>query len=104
MRSPGDRMAVNMEREASFLRRELKARGLTHLSVTKRGRALTIRSGSEPEVRLTHLGATSWRLDFRHHSGRWDQTPFEGDIAEMLDVAESMGRLEDLGAPGSWRS
>ncbi len=97
-------MAVNMAREASFLQRDLKARGLTHLSVTKRGNALTIRCDSEPEVRLTHAGAASWRLDFRHHSGRWDQTPFEGDIAEMLDVAESMGRLDDLGTPGSWRS
>ena len=97
-------MAVNMERAASFLLRELKTRGLTHLSVTKRGKALTIRCGSEPAVRLTHVGATSWRLDFRHHSGRWDRTPFDGDIAELLDMAESMGRLEDLSTPGSWRS
>jgi len=97
-------MAVDMEREARALRRLLSDRGLTHLSVTKRGKALTICTGPDPEARLTHVGGGSWRLDFRHHSGRWDQTPFMGDIAELVDIAESMGRLENFGPPGSWRS
>lgn len=97
-------MAVDLEHEAWALRRILADRGLTHLNVTKRGKALTIRNGSDPEVRLTHLERGAWRLDFHHHSGRWDQTPFVGDVAEMVDMAESMGRLEDFGPPGSWRS
>jgi hypothetical protein len=97
-------MAVNMEREAGALRRVLADRGLTHLRVIKRGKALTIRSDSEPEVRLRCLAHGAWQLDFYHHSGRWDVTPFVGDLAEMVDMAEGMGRLEDLGPPGSWRS
>ncbi len=97
-------MAVNMEREAGALRRALADRGLTHLSVTKRGRALIVRSESEPEVRLRYLERGEWQLDFRHPSGRWDETPFVGDLAEMVDMAEGMGRLEDLGPPGPWRS
>ncbi len=97
-------MAVDMNREAGALRRVLEDRGLTHLKVTKRGKALTIRNGSDPEVRLTFLDTGSWRLDFHHHSGRWDQTPFVGDLTEMVDMAESLGRLEDIGPPGSWRS
>jgi len=96
-------MALDMDREARALRRLLADRGLNHLSVTKRGKALTIRSGSDPEVRLTHLEGKSWRLDFHHHSGRWDQTPFVGDVEEMVDLAEGMGRLEDFGPPGYWR-
>ena len=97
-------MAVDMEHEAGTLRRVLTDRGLSHLSVTKRGKVLTIRNGSDPEVRLTYLDTGSWQLDFRHHTGRWDQTPFVGDAAEMIDMAESMGRLEDFGPPGSWRT
>jgi hypothetical protein len=97
-------MAVDMEREARALRDVLADREQAHLRVTKRGKVLTMLNYSDPEVRLTHLGGDSWRLDFRHHSGRWDQTPFVGDIAEMVDMAESMGRLEDFGPPGSWRS
>ena len=97
-------MAVDMQHEAQVLRRVLEDRGLTHLSVTKRGKALTIGNGLEPEARLTHLGGRSWRLDLRHHSGRWDQTPFVGDIAEMVDMAESMGRRDDFGPPDGWRS
>ncbi len=97
-------MAVDMNREAGVLRRVLEKRGLTHLSVTKRGKSLTILTGSDPVVRLTHLESGSWQLDFRHHSGRWDQTPFTGDLEDLVDTAESMGRLEDFGPPGSWRS
>ena len=97
-------MTPDMEREARALRRVLADRGLTHLKVSKRGKALTIRSGTDPEVRLTHLEGSSWRLDFHHHTGRWEQTPFVGDLAEMVDMAVGMGRLEDLGPTGSWRS
>lgn len=99
-------MAVDMNREVGALRHLLADRGLTHLEVTKRGRALTILNDSEPEVRLTLtlVDAGAWRLDFRHHSGRWDQTPFVGDLSEMVDMAESMGMLEDFGPPGSWKS
>jgi len=101
-------MPIDMEREAHALRSTLAERGLNHLYVTKRGKALTILSGPEedpdPEVRLTCLTPGSWRLDLRHHSGRWDQTPFVGELGEMVEAAESMGRLEDFGPPGSWNS
>ena len=101
-------MPIDMEREARALRSTLADRGLEHLHVTKRGKALTILSGpkddADPEVRLTLLGPGSWRLDLRHHSGRWDQTPLVGELAGMVEVAESMGRLQDLGPPGSWNS
>ena len=99
-------MAVDMEQEARALRALLAERKLTHLHVTKRGKALTIASGPtadpDPEARLTLLASGSWRLDLRHHAGRWDQTPFTGSLADLVDTAEGMGRLEDFGPPGSW--
>lgn len=99
-------MAIDMEQEAQKLRAILADRSLPHLHVTKRGKALTIASGPQsdpdPEARLTLLGAGTWRLDFRHHAGRWDQTPFTGGLADLVDTAEGMGRLEDFGGPGSW--
>lgn len=96
-------MARDMEREARALRSTLGDRGLTHLRVTKRGKALTISGPDDPEARLTHVEGRMWRLDLRHHSGRWDKTPFVGDIVEVVDMAESMGRLADYGPPGPWQ-
>ena len=99
-------MAIDMEKEARALRAILTARKLTHLHVTKRGKALTIASGPvedpDPEARLTLLVSDTWRLDLRHHTGRWDKTPFTGSLADLVDTAEGMGRLEDFGPPGSW--
>lgn len=96
-------MPLDMNAEADALRHLLAQRGLTHLRVTKRGKALTIVSGPEddpePEVRLTHLGRDHWRLDLRHHTGRWDQTPFAGTVTDLIDTAEGMGRLEDFDVP-----
>jgi hypothetical protein len=96
---------VDMEREARTLRLVLQQRGLAHLRVVKRGKALTIVSGPEsdpdPEVRLTHIPPRSWRLDLRHHSGRWDQTPFVGSLGEMVEMAADIGRLADHDSPGA---
>lgn len=94
-------MPIDMNAEAEALRHLLAERGLTHLRVIRRGKALTMVSGpeDEPEFRLTHLGRDQWRLDLRHHTGRWDQTPFTGTVADLMDTAEGMGRLEDFDAP-----
>jgi hypothetical protein len=83
----------------------LAERSLFHLHVGKRGTAVTIASGGpttpEPEARLTHLSRSSWRLDFHHHSGRWDRTPFAGDMTSMVDTAAGMRRLDDFSSAGS---
>ncbi len=71
--------------------------------MTKRGKALTISSGPEadpdPEARLTCLATGSWRLDLPHPSGRWEQTPFVGDMAELVDTAVGIARLDDPAPP-----
>jgi hypothetical protein len=90
-----------MDREARTLAEVLFQRQLAHLHVIKRGKTLTIASGSktepDPEARLTHVPPRSWRLDLRHHSGRWEQTPFVGTMGQVVDDAISIGRLADLG-------
>jgi hypothetical protein len=94
-------MAIDMDSEADTLQELLQKRGLNHLRVQKRGKALLLQSGPEedpePEARLTHLERGQWRLDLRHHTGKWEQTPFTGSLDELLESALSIGRLEDLG-------
>jgi hypothetical protein len=97
-------MGLEKDREAHALQTLLVERGLTHLHVIARGTALTLASGPpedpEPEVRLSAVAKDLWRLDLRHHTGRWDQTPITGSMAELLDAAQGMGRLEDDGWGG----
>jgi hypothetical protein len=94
-------MATDMDRELEALRRLLAQRGLTYLHARKRGQALLLDSGPEddpePEARLTHLARGQWRLDLRHHTGKWEQTPFTGSLDELLQTALDIGRLQDLG-------
>jgi hypothetical protein len=87
-------MPTDMKLQAKSLQKVLTARDLTHLRVVKRGQTLTITNESHPEVRLSLVAPGKWLLDFRHHSNRWQPTPFVGDIAEMVELALSMGRLQ----------
>jgi hypothetical protein len=90
-------MPTDMSRATRELTKLLADRGLTHLRVTKRGNALTVVSGADahPEIRLTDLNAESWRLEVADHRGRWEFTPFEGSLDDLVDAALSIGRLED---------
>jgi hypothetical protein len=94
-------VATDMDREAQALQKLLHQRELAHLRVSKRGKALILHSGPEddpePEARLTRLERGQWRLDLRHHTGKWEQTPFTGSLDELLESALSIGRLQDLG-------
>jgi hypothetical protein len=40
----------------------------------------------EDRVRLTRLAGGAWGLGVKRHHGRWERTPFTGDIAELVDV------------------
>jgi hypothetical protein len=99
-------MPTDLSRDADLLRQALADRGLSHLRVTKRGKSLTILSGAHdaPEARLTLVAPGSWRLDLPDHRDRWEATPFEGALDEMVDAALSIGRLDDDDSPstGNW--
>ena len=88
-------MAIDIDEELRTTEAALAARGLTHVTVTKRGKALTLLIEDDADVRITNVGGRSWRLDVSHHTGKWEQTPFTGDIDELIDAALSIGRLDD---------
>ena len=64
--------------------------GFEHLWVKKRGKSLTIFSGSDSDpwkhARLTQLGRDIWGLSFSTHTGRWEKTPFVGTMPEVVDT------------------
>jgi hypothetical protein len=51
----------------------------------------------DDRVRLTRLGASSWGLSVRRHTGRWERTPFSSTLPEMLDTI--LGCMQHLVAP-----
>ena len=48
-------------------------------------------------VRLTRLSASTYGLSVKRHTGRWERTPFSGDIETMVDTI--MGCMQHLVAP-----
>ena len=52
---------------------------------------------NDDRVRLTRLSASTYGLSVKRHTGRWDQTPFSGDIETMVDTI--MGCMQHLIAP-----
>jgi hypothetical protein len=68
----------------------LKRRKLTHLWARKRGDSLTLAAGSAddpwPRVRFRLLTKQRWALDIADHAGRWEHTPFQAPLKELLDL------------------
>lgn len=40
----------------------------------------------DDRVRLTRLSASTYGLSVKRHTGRWERTPFSGDMEEMVDT------------------
>ena len=54
---------------------------------------------ADDRVRLTALGASSWGLSVRRHTGRWEKTPFTGSLDELTEVLHA--HMQHLVAPYS---
>ncbi len=58
------------------------------------GRAENIPDTSETEnldrVRLTRMSASTFGLSVRRHTGRWERTPFSGNMKEMVETILSV--------------
>jgi hypothetical protein len=52
---------------------------------------------NDDRVRLTRLSASTYGLSVKRHTGRWERTPFSGDIETMVDTI--MGCMQHLVAP-----
>ena len=67
--------------------------GLDHLRVRKWGKSIVIYCDDGPtpdnRARVTLIGVETWGLSFALHTGRWEQTPFVGDLDEVLDTLTS---------------
>ncbi len=52
---------------------------------------------NDDRVRLTQLGASTYGLSVKRHTGRWERTPFAGTLEEMVDII--LGCMQHLVAP-----
>jgi hypothetical protein len=68
----------------------LKRRKLLHLRAVKRGDAITLDAGSKanpwPRARARRVTKQWWTLDMADHRGRWESTPFQAPLRELLDM------------------
>jgi len=69
---------------------KLKDAGLTHLKTALRGKSISIYSeyeGSrENRCRFTQISGCNFALGMADHNGKWEYTPFEGTINELLEM------------------
>jgi len=74
--------------DAEHLSRAIHSGGdYAHVTVQARRGHLYVHSDDEdPVARLTPLGGGHYGLSFHSHSGRWDKTPFTGDLAYLAGV------------------
>ena len=79
------------EADVSNVEAFLKTReGLNHLRAKSRGDLITLLSGDDrdplPHARLRCVGVERWSLEMPTHTARWEPTPIEGDLQEVLSV------------------
>ena len=68
----------------------LHEHGLTHLHVRQRAALITIESGPTgeqvPHARLRRIGANRWQLEMATHTARWQPTPIQASLEEVLTI------------------
>jgi hypothetical protein len=52
---------------------------------------------NDDRVRLTRLSSSTYGLSVKRHTGRWERTPFSGNMEEMVDTL--LGCMQHLVAP-----
>ncbi len=57
-----------------------------HVTVKADRGFLYVEVDEEPVVRLESLSDNTYGLWFHHHSGRWQSTPFTGDLGRLAHV------------------
>jgi hypothetical protein len=73
--------------DAHMLTTALRADGRhDHVTVRAERGFLYVDVGEEPIVRLEPRSGDEYGLSFHHHTGRWEPTPFTGDIGLLARV------------------
>jgi hypothetical protein len=88
--------------EAEQLAAAIHALGnYSHVTVEAQRGLLCVLVDEEPVARLTPLGREQYGLSFHQHTGRWEPTPFTGDLAHLAGVlaTEFAAYLESYGFP-----
>jgi hypothetical protein len=68
----------------------LKKRRLSHLHVKKRAATLALDAGPAddpwPRARFRLLTKQRWALDIADPAGRWESTPFQASLGDLLTL------------------
>lgn len=79
-----------LQSDAKNLEQALHDKGFTHLHVSKRGNSLVVYSKDGTESvnrsRLTLVGQKQYQLSMADHTGRWEPTPYKGNLEEMITM------------------
>ena len=79
-----------LEKEITYIENTLQENELTHLKVSKRGDNIVIYSegvnGKENRCRFINKKRGMFNLNMANHTGRWEPTPFEGSLEELLEM------------------
>ena len=80
----------SLELEKIFVEDKLQKRELYHLRVDKRGANIVVYSngenGKENRCRFTYIKTGLFILSMANYSGRWEATPFEGSLDELVEM------------------
>lgn len=68
-----------------------------HLILSRNETVGTSEAESVDYIRLTRLSASKYGLSVKRHTGRWERTPFSGDIEDMVSVMHTF--MQHLVAP-----
>ena len=52
---------------------------------------------NDDRVRLTRLSTSAYGLSVKRHTGRWERTPFSGEMEQIVDTI--LGCMQHLVAP-----
>ena len=82
---------VTLEREKHQVETALGENGLKHLKVAKRGVNIVVYSedetgGKENRCRFSYIKDGLYKLNMSNHTGKWERTPFEGTLEELLKM------------------
>lgn len=73
--------------EAERLTEAIRSLGTyTHVTVQAQRGFLYVHVDDEPIARLARLAPDHYGLSFHHHTGRWEHTPFAGDLSQLACV------------------
>jgi hypothetical protein len=76
-----------LDDEAAGFTTAIRAYGrYDHVTVKADRGFLYVHADEEPVARLKPLSGGRYGLSFHHHTGRWEATPFVGDLIRIVSV------------------